>query len=267
MSMAGTFLHRTIKLIAAAGIGLFFLPGAVPSQEQGCAVPASFYDTEPTLQKTAAAIASGQTVLIVTIGGASTLGQAAGSPDLAWPARLAVALTSRFPGAHVTVNNRAVARQTTQEMAARLDSDVIALKPMLVIWETGTTDAVRGTELDEFRQTIQGGIDRLRASGAEVVFMDMQFSRHTHAVINFDRYESVLREVTDANDVPLFRRHDIMHHWAESGLFDLMTEDHAKLHLVASRLYDCIGRAIADFITRGVHPVTGPPAVSSGSNE
>ena len=262
--MVGTFLHRTMQWITAAGIGLLCLPGTAPAQEHGCAVPASFYDTEPTLPQTTAAIASGQTVLIVTIGGASTLGQAAGSPALAWPARLAVALTSRFPAAHVTVDNRAVARQTTQEMAARLDRDVIALKPMLVIWETGTTDAVRGTELDELRQTIQDGIDRLRASGAEVMFMDMQFSRHTHAVINFDRYESVLREVTDANDVPLFRRHDIMHHWAESGLFDLMTTNHAKLHLLASRLYTCIGRAVADFITRGIHPVTGAPPVISG---
>jgi acyl-CoA thioesterase I len=164
----------------------------------------------------------------------------------------------------VTVLNRAVARQTTQEMAARLDRDVIALKPTLVIWETGTTDAVRGTEIDELRQTIQDGIDRLRASGAEVVLMDMQFSRHTHAVINFDRYESVLREVTDANDVPLFRRHDIMHYWVESGLFDLMTSDNAKLHLLASRLYDCIGRAMADFITRGIHPGPRTPAVSAG---
>lgn len=263
--MVGTFLLRTMQLLTAAGIGLLSLPGTVSPQEQSCPVPASFYDTEPTLPKTAEAIASGQTVLIVAIGGASTLGHAAGSPDLAWPARLAVALTSRFPGARVTVYNRAVARQTTQEMAARLDREVIALKPMLVLWETGTTDAVRGTELDEFRQTIQDGIDRLRASGAEVALMDMQFSRHTHAVINFDRYESVLREVTDANDVPLFRRHDIMHYWAESGEFDLITADHAKLRLLASRLYDCIGRAVADFITRGVHARTGGnPAISAG---
>jgi lysophospholipase L1-like esterase len=230
-------------------------------------VPASFYDTEPTLPKTAAAIASDQPVSIVAIGGASTLGHAAGSPDLAWPARLAVALTSRFPAARVTVDNRAVARQTAQEMASRLDREVIPLKPPLVIWETGTTDAVQGTDLDEFRQTIQAGIDRLRASGAEVVLMDMQFSRHTHAVINFDRYESVLREVTDANEVPLFRRYDIMRHWAENGLFDLTTADRDKLHLVASRLYDCIGRAVADFITRGAHTGTGAPAASSGSHQ
>jgi hypothetical protein len=178
-----------------------------------------------------------------------------------------LALTSRFPAARVTVNNRAVARQTTQEMASRLDREVIALKPMLVIWETGTTDAVRGTDLDEFRQTIQAGIDRLRASETEMVFMDMQFSRHTHAVINFDRYESVLREVTDANDVPLFRRLDIMHHWAESGLFNLMTTDPARLHHVASRLYDCIGRAMADFVTRGISAGTDIPGKSSGSTK
>src|ERR671922_1595940 len=221
--MVRMFLHRIMQWITAAGIGLLCWPGTAPTQEQGCAVPASFYDTEPTLPKTGAAIASGQTVLIVTIGGASTLGHAAGSPDLAWPARLAVTLTSRFPAARATVDNRAVARQTAQEMAARLDREVIPLKPTLVIWETGTTDAVRGTELDEFRQTIQASIDRLRASGAEIVLMDAQFSRQTHAVINFDRYESVLREVTDANGVPLFRRHDIMRHWAEQGLFDLIS--------------------------------------------
>src|SRR4029434_2551792 len=96
MSMAGMFLYRTMQLIVAAGIGLLCLPGTAPAQEHGCTVPASFYDTEPTLPKTAAAIASGQTVLIVTIGGASTLGQAAGSPDLAWPARLAAPQSRRF---------------------------------------------------------------------------------------------------------------------------------------------------------------------------
>jgi hypothetical protein len=267
MSMMGRLLHRTIGLLAAAGIGLLSLPGSAPAQEQDCAVPASFYDAEPTLPKTAAAIASGQPVSIVAVGGASTLGRAAGSPDLAWPARLAAALTSRFPAARVTVDNRAVARQTAQEMAARLESEVIPLKPTLVIWETGTTDAVQGTDLDEFRQAVQAGIDRLRASGAEVVLMDAQFSRQTHAVINFDRCESVLREVTDANEVPLFRRYDIMRLWAERGVFDLTTVDRDQLPLVASRLYDCIGRAVADFITRGAPPETRPPEASSGSHE
>ena len=80
-------------------------------------------------------------------------------------------------------------------------------------------------------------------------------------------YNDALREVTDANDVPLFRRLDIMHHWAENGLFDLMTGDHAKLPLIASRLYVCIGRAMADFVTRGVDAGTDTPDASSGSTK
>jgi acyl-CoA thioesterase-1 len=122
----------------------------------------------------------------------------------------------------------------------------------------GSSGSERDLRLDFFR-----GIDRLRASGAEVVLMDPRFSRQTHAVINFDRYESILREVTDANEVPLFRRHDIMRHWAESGLFDLMTADHDNLPLIASRLYDRIGRAVADFISRGAHAGAGAPAAST----
>src|SRR5215470_2689723 len=172
MSMAATVLHRIIGLLAAAGIWLLSLPGMAPAQEQGCAVPASFYDTEPTLPKTAEAIASGRTVSIIALGSSSTLGRAAGSPDLAWPARLAVALRSRFPAARVTVDNRAVAQQTSQQLVVLLERDAIALKPTLVIWETGTTDAVHDTDLDEFRQTIQDGITRLRTSGVEVVLMD-----------------------------------------------------------------------------------------------
>ena len=75
--MMGRFLHRTIGLMAAVGMGLLSLPGSAPAQEQDCALPASFYDTEPTLPKTATAIANRQPVSIVAVGGASTLGRAA----------------------------------------------------------------------------------------------------------------------------------------------------------------------------------------------
>ena len=73
--------------------------------------------------------------------------------------------------------NLAVARQTAKAAAERLDREVLPLKPTLVIWETGTMEAVRGTDVDEFRETVQAGIDELRAAGAEVVLMNMQFSR------------------------------------------------------------------------------------------
>ena len=261
--MTPALLRYAILLLAAAAIGLLSAPAEAFGQERECPVPERFYTFEPTLTKMAEALAGRREVVIATLGGASTVGLAAGGPGFAWPARLASALAGKFPSARIKVVNLAVARQTAKGVAERLDRDVIPLKPALVIWETGTMEAVRGTDVDEFRETLQAGIDKLRADGAEVVLMNMQFSRDTDAMIRFEPYLIALRELADANDVPLFRRYGIMRHWAESGLLNLRARDDEKRRQLAAKLYDCIGRAIADFIKYGV-PITEPAAPGSG---
>ena len=249
--MISMFFRYSMVVIAAMAAGL--LPAVIAfAQERECPVPERFYAFEPPLTKTARALASRREVVIAVLGGASTMGVAAGGLELAWPARLASALAERFPSARTKVVNLAVGRQTAKRAAERLERDVLPLKPRLVIWETGTMEAVRGTDLDEFRQTVQTGIDKLRAAGAEVVLMNMQFSRATEAVIHFEPYLVAMRELADVNDVPLFRRHGIMRHWAESGSLDLRAGDGEKGRELAAKLYDCIGRAMADIVTRGV---------------
>jgi hypothetical protein len=246
-------------VLAAIAVG--FLPAVVFAQEQECPVPERFYKFEPPLTKTAKALVSRREVVIAALGGASTMGVAAGGLEHAWPARLASALAERFPSKRTQVINLAVGRQTAKRGAERLDRDVLSLKPTLVIWETGTMEAVRGTEVDEFRETMQKGIDKLRTAGAEVVLMNMQFSRATDAVIHFEPYLVTMRELADVNDVPLFRRRGIMRHWAESGTLDLRAGDGEKGRELAAKLYSCIGRAMADFVTRGVpaaKPEHGP---------
>ena len=248
--MIFAFLRYSMVLIAAMAVA--FLPAVTGAfaDERECAVPERFYAFEPPLTKTGKALASRREVVIVALGGASTLGVAAGGLELAWPARLASALAERFPRAKVI--NLAVGRQTAKGGAERLEHDVLPLKPTLVIWETGTMEAVRGTDVDEFRQTVQSGIDKLRAAGTEVALMNMQFSRATDAVIHFEPYLIAMRELADVNDVPLFRRRGIMRHWAESGVLDLRARDDEKGRELAAKLYDCIGRAMADLVTRGV---------------
>jgi len=60
-----------------------------------------------------------------------------------------------------------------------------------------------------------------------------------------------MRQMADAHEVPLFRRRGIMRYWAESGLLDLRVREDKKRRELAVKLYDCIGRAMADFVTRG----------------
>jgi len=199
-------------------------------------------------------------VVIVTLGGASSLGGAAGGPGLSWPSRLAAALAGRLPAARIKVVNLAMPRQTAREAVDRLAREVLPLKPTLVIWETGTMEAVRGTSVDDFRETVQAGLDELHAAGVEVVLMNAQFSRDADSVIHFAPYLGAMRELADANDVPVFHRYGLMRHWAESGVLDLRTRESEKRRRLAARLYDCIGRAVADFLTRGAgaEPPAGP---------
>jgi hypothetical protein len=261
--MIASWLRHSMVLIAAGGIGLLSAPAAAFAQERECSVPERFYAFDPPLTKTSKALAGGREIVIAALGGASTVGLAAGGADFAWPARLAAALAEKFPSARTKVVNLAVARQTAKRAAERFDRDVLPLKPTLVIWETGTMEAVRGIDVYEFRETLQAGIDKLRASGVEVVLMNMQFSHETDAMIHFEPYLLAMRELADANDVPLFRRHGIMRQWAESGFLDLRVKNGEKSRQVAAKLYDCIGRAMADFVMRGVPAAKRAPSPGS----
>jgi hypothetical protein len=239
-----------VALIATAGLALLPAPRAPRGQETACPIPEGFGGFEAMLPKTMKALEGGSDVVIVTLGGSSTLGTAAGGAALSWPSRLAVSLAGRFPSARVKVVNLATPRQTARDAAGRLAREVLPLRPKLLIWETGTVEAVRGTDVDEFRETVQTGIDELHAAGIEVVLMNAQFSRDTDAMINFEPYLGALREVADANQVPVFHRYGLMRAWAESGVLDLRTKDSDKRRRLAARLYDCLGRAMADLVTR-----------------
>ena len=261
--MTPAFLRYIFILITAASIGVAPVPAGAVDQAHECPMPERFYAFEPPLTKTPKALATGREVVIVALGGSSTLGLAAGASALAWPARLGSVLNDKFPSARINVVNRSVARQTAKQALERMDRDILPLKPTLVIWETGTMEAVRGADVDAFRETVRTGIDELRAAGVEVVLMNMQFSRETDAMIHFEPYLIALRQVADANEVPLFRRRGIMRYWAESGLIDRRVKVYKKRRQLAVKLYDCIGRAMADFVTRGIPD--GNSAASPGS--
>jgi hypothetical protein len=141
-----------------------------------------------------------------------------------------------------------VPRQTAQDMVDRFATDVIAENPVLAIWETGTTDAVRGIDIDAFVATLEAGIAALRAHDIEVMLVDMQYSRRTASIIGFERYLATMHRVADVDEVYLFKRFDIMKFWSDNGIFnfeDVQKGDRARL---AAEVYDCLAHRIADAI-------------------
>jgi acyl-CoA thioesterase I len=213
-----------------------------------CKVPDELMRVDERLPHLNERLRAGGLVKIVAIGGASTTGAAAGSPDLAYPHRLQETLRHWYPSIPITVVNKGVPRQTAQQMLERFPSDVIAEDPVLVIWETGTTDAVRGVEVEEFAAALQSGIDELKTRSIDILLIDMQFSRSTATVIDFERYLNTLHRVGDVNDVYVFPRFEMMRYWSEQNVFNFDGISKDERAGLAASVYECIGKKLAETI-------------------
>ncbi|HMD66670.1 MAG TPA: GDSL-type esterase/lipase family protein [Stellaceae bacterium] len=236
--------------LLAAGLAAAVFPPLSPAFGDAlpCDVPEELMQVDDKLPHLAERLRAGQPVRIVAIGGASTTGLAAGSSDLAYPRRLQEILAQWYPSSSITVVNRGVPRQTAQQMLERFPTDVIPEDPVMVIWETGTTDAVRGVGVDDFAATVQTGIDELKAHGIDIMLIDMQFSHSTATVIDFERYLSALHRVGDVNDVNVFPRFEMMRYWSEQNMFNFDGVAKDERAGLAARVYECIAGKLADAI-------------------
>jgi hypothetical protein len=145
-----------------------------------------------------------------------------------------------------------VPRQTAQQMLERFPSDVFAEDPVLVVWEAGISDAVQGVEVDDLANALQTGIDDLKNRSIDAVLVDMQFSRSTTAVIDFERYLNTLHRIGDVNGIYVFPRFAMMRYWSEQNMFnfdEVAKDERAQL---AAKVYQCIGRKLAEAIRLAV---------------
>jgi len=244
--------RRSLLCLTGAAALNLAMSAAGRAERPECEVPPELSEISLKLPHLAERLADRQPVNIVVIGGASTKGAAAGSPDLAYPHRLQVALAGYYPDVPIAVVNKGIPRQSAQQMAERFPTDVIAEDPILVVWEAGISDAVRGIEIDDFAASLQVGIDEVKNRAIDIMLVDMQFSRRTSTVINFEQYLRALHRVGDLNEVYVFPRFEMMRYWTEQNMFnfdDVAEDERARL---AAKVYDCIGRKLAQVIRTAV---------------
>lgn len=220
-------------------------PAAAAETAQRCEAPRELIEDEPLLPVLAKRFKEHQPVTIIVVGGASTAGTA---PDNAYPHFLEGALRRHHPDMPINVLNRGVAGQTTEQMAARFTKDVFAQPPTLVIWETGTVDAVRGEDINAFADALTNGIAAVQEHQSEIMLMDMQYNPSTVSVINFQPYLDALHHTATLQDVYMFQRFDMMRHWSEAGAFDFINVPRDKRASLAREVYECLGERLADAI-------------------
>ena len=220
-----------------------------------CRIAAHLAEPNFPLPKVTRALAEKKFNILVVGAGSSQLPGANGAKN-AYPARLQQALADQLKGVEVKVTTDIKASRTAAEMVKVLPTDLEAAKPALMIWQTGTTDAMRAVDPDQFSQALDQGINIARSAGADVVLVNAQYSPRTESMIALSTYSEDMRWVALQQEVPLFDRFSIMRLWSDLGTFDFYSA--TKKLDIAERVHDCIGRLLADLVIAAAKPPEPP---------
>jgi hypothetical protein len=240
-------LGLILGLIVLAGL-LTAAPARAEDAPETCQVPDYLLASESSLPKVADAVKSGHSLDILVIGSrSSTINPTTNASEAsAYPGRLQVALKQKLPSIAVNLSVEIQAKKTAEEVTAGLLKLMEGKKPTLVIWQTGTVDAMRSVDPEEFRTAVDEGVVALHQAGADVILMNPQYSPRTETMISVPPYLDNMRVVAQQHEVPLFDRFAIMRHLADSGEFDLFSTFHGVE--LAKRVHDCLGRALSQFV-------------------
>jgi hypothetical protein len=245
-----------MKSNSGAILGLMLLaglstvaPARAEEAPQSCDVPDYLLASESPLPKVADAVKSGRPLDILVVGSrSSTINSSDGS---AYPGRLQPLLREKLPAVAVNVTVELQVKKTAEEVASGLVKLVEVKKPSLVIWQTGTVDAIRSVDPDDFRTAVDEGVAALQNAGVDVILMNLQYSPRTETMISVPPYLDNMRVVAQQHDVPLFDRFAIMRQWNEQGTFDLFSAFHGTE--LAKRVHDCLARALSKFVIDAAH--------------
>src|SRR6476659_1926993 len=169
-------MNRALLRLRSAllGCALLLTPALEALAVPAC--PATPSMTPMKLPHLLSAVSHGLEGVIVALGSSSTQGVMASDLAHSYPAVLQQSLSTALPEAHVAVINRGIGGQDAAEELARLEADVLAVRPQLVIWQVGANGALRNADPAVFRDMVSGGVRRLQAAGADVILMDNQQS-------------------------------------------------------------------------------------------
>jgi len=243
-------MKTRVATLAAVAAALWSLAGAAIAAEP-CDIPGYLLVGSNELKHVAEAVQKEKKLTIAVVGTGSSILAGPEGPRSAYPARLEAALKAKLPSVAVKVVSLVRTRMTTEDLAKGMEKLVNDEKPDLVIWQTGTLDAIRRVDPDEFRTALEEGVETLHKGGADVILMNMQYSPRTDIMVPLGPYADNMRVVAQQHEIPLFDRLAIMRHWSDTGAFDLYAA--GKDNVLAQRVHDCIGRGIASMIIDAAH--------------
>ncbi len=215
-----------------------------------CPAAASLTRPARHLDRLAAAIEAGGPVDILAVGSATTSGQDS-SGENAFPRRAANSLQKALPRISLRLTVRGGIGMQAADMLPLIAAALKERHFQLVLWQTGTVEAVRGIPSAELRATLRVGAELVRKAGADLVLIGPQFSRILSSKADLAPYEQALRDTADLPDAVLFDRLDLTRDWVVAGRIDLERAVKGDRQAVLETLHACVGATLAQFLLTG----------------
>ena len=222
----------------------------VPSPTCPAAIP--MQSTAEPLDAVSAAVRAGR-VSVLAIGSATTVGQDGKANGVSFPYHMVETLRAALPHVEFDLAVRGSRGLTAREMLPMLDAALAAQHFALVLWQTGTVEAVHSVRIDSLHATLDAGVAHIRARGGDTVLIDPPFSRALRANTDVQPYEQVMRQVAELPGVLLFQRYALTRSWVESGTLDVEKAKPADRLAAVDLLHECVGRALAAFVLQNLH--------------
>lgn len=218
--------------------------------EEVCGVPRSYFEVEGGFPNLKTGVAQGGPVTVVVLGTASSLGAGTSGPSNAYPERMAARLREDWPNVPIRLVNLSRRGLDLAGMLKIMREEVRQRRPDLMIWQTGTVEAVNRLPIDRFAEQLREGIDLLNSVGTDVLLVDPQYSPRTAGLVDAPSYSNAMfQETQESPTATLFPRLAIMTYLAEEGVMTFGEPDKAAQTRTADRLHACLGEMMAELLS------------------
>ncbi len=181
---------------------------------------------------------------VLAIGSGAMLSIKPDSGPTLW-AQVDADLRRSDPALDVNITVRTARGLAASDMLEQIRRETASAHYQLIVWQTGTIEAVRNVPPGDFYQTLADGADEMARIGADVLLVDPQYSKLLEANSDLDRYEEVMQQAAAFPNVALFHRLDLTQGWAEAGQIDLEHASPDTQDSVFKRLKACLADQIS----------------------
>ncbi len=218
-----------------------------------CPALAAYTDAAEPMPQVGAALHPGGHLEILAVGSGTMLESDAAKFHDSIPYLTAEALQAAAPQTAITLTLGGDKGLPAAGMLKIIDDALDRGKFQLVLWQTGTVEAVKGLPIDDLRAALAQGAARVRAAGGDLVLIDSQYSRLLQEKAKLAPYQAAMLKAGASPGVTLFHRFDLMQNWVDHGGIDLEHAAPTDRLKTASLLRACLARALARLVLDGAN--------------